>query len=501
MFGDKQTTATDVLVGKGKPTILIVEDDPVSALLVRKLLEGQGIPTDHAINGREAVEMHAASPYRLVISDWMMPEMSGIDLCRELRSQDGPYLYFILCSAKGRPDERMEAFKAGIDDFLSKPLDREELLTRLTVARRILGSEDILRERKAELEKAGNTLQEMNDNLVIASRRFAELFNGLPVACFTFDETGLIHEWNRSAEKFFLVPSYRAFQYPVWEVLGPQSYDFWSPKRIQTIVENGEQASCDWSFILPSGELRNFVCNVFAMHNQAGEFVGAISANLDITDRLNAQRRVEEQVEQINEFAQQLEIQKRALEEANSLLALRADTDGLTNVLNHRRMQGDLELRFREARLGNKELSVILMDVDKFKDFNDSFGHQAGDDVLRDFAAILRGLSRQGEAVARYGGEEFAVILNGCGKKQAIAAAERFRKAIQSATWAHRQITASFGVSTLDAKCETPKDLIAQADVSLYYSKQAGRDRVTHFEDLPADYLANNKRSAPEQAA
>src|SRR5947208_1302607 len=91
----------DVLVGRERAKVLVVEDDPVSALLVKKLLEAQGIPSDHAPDGVHAIEMHRQHSYRMVVSDWMMPEMSGIELCRALRNLDGSYLYFILCSAKG----------------------------------------------------------------------------------------------------------------------------------------------------------------------------------------------------------------------------------------------------------------------------------------------------------------------------------------------------------------------------------------------------------------
>ncbi len=481
--------ATDVLVGRDRAKVLVVEDDPVSALLVRKLLTGQGIPSDHAMDGKQAIEMHRQHPYRMVVSDWMMPEMSGIELCRALRDLDGSYLYFILCSAKGERADRLEAFEAGVDDFLSKPLDRDELHSRLKVARRILSSEDSLNQQKSELVKAGESLQEMNANLVMASRRFAELFNGLPVACFTFDEYGLVHEWNRAAESLFNIPSYRAFQQPVWEVLGTNGNDFWSSEMVETIVRDCGHPPVDWSYIGANGSERHFACNVFALRNEKGELIGAISANLDITERRDAQSRIEDQMEQINEIAKQLEVQKAALEDANAQLALRADTDGLTNLLNHRRLQGDLEAHFSECRETGRPLSVILMDVDKFKAFNDSFGHPAGDDVLRKFASILKGKSRDGEVVARYGGEEFAVILDGCPKDKAIVAAERFRQAIEDEVWDHRPVTASFGVATLDDSVESPRELLMRSDSALYFSKENGRNKVSHYGALPHDYI------------
>lgn len=475
----------DILVGRDKPRVLVVEDDPVSAMLVRKLLQAQGIQSDHALNGKRAIEMHRSRPYRLVVSDWMMPEMSGIELCNALRKDDASYLYFILCSAKGERADRVEAFEAGVDDFLSKPLDRDELASRLKVARRILGSEEKLRLQTGELEKTHEALREMNLNLSMASRRFEELFNGLPVACFTFDEAGVIHEWNRGAESVFGIPPFKAFMHPVWDVFGKDGVSpVWTPELVAKTVADQGLPEMDWAF--RAGDIeRHFACNMFVLRNAHGQFMGAISANLDITERKEAERRIEEQMRQINEIASQLELQKQALEEANTLLAHRADTDGLTGLLNHRRMQGDLEESFQRARRHKKPLSVILLDVDHFKSYNDTFGHQAGDDVLRTFSQVLRSTSREHETVARYGGEEFAVILENCGVLAASAAAERFRVAIFDATWPHREMTASFGVSTLTPDIGNPRELLKRADTALYASKESGRNRVTHWDDLP----------------
>jgi len=456
-------------------------------MLVRKLLLGHRIESDHAINGRQAIEMHGEHPYKLIVSDWMMPEISGIDLCRFLRKSDGDYLYFILCSAKGEKADRLEAFEAGVDDFLSKPLDKEDLASRLLVARRILGSEETLRLKTMELQKIQVTLQETNANLAIASRRFEELFNGLPVACFTFDEGGVVHEWNRAAEMVFGIEAHVAFMKPIWDVLGKgsESSPVWTKEQVRRIVHSEGLPEMDWTYPAADGD-RHLVCNVFVLRNTNGELMGAISANLDITERKEAERRIEEQMRQINDFATQLEAQKIALEDANTLLALRADTDGLTGLLNHRRMQGDLEDAFHRSRRFGKPLSVILMDVDHFKSFNDTFGHQAGDDVLKQFSQLLRGTSREHESVARYGGEEFAVILEGCPARAGIAAAERFRQAILGANWPHREMTASFGVATLNSEIKSPRELLLRADKALYASKEGGRNRVSHWDDLDA---------------
>src|SRR5687767_10395424 len=96
--------------------VLIVEDDPVSALLLRKVLEHRGYEVHHATNGHEALALAKDQGFRIIISDWMMPEMDGVTLCKELRKQEGHYIYMILLSAKSQRADRLTAFGAGVDD-------------------------------------------------------------------------------------------------------------------------------------------------------------------------------------------------------------------------------------------------------------------------------------------------------------------------------------------------------------------------------------------------
>src|SRR5258708_6814217 len=115
--------------------ILIAEDDPISRLVLHKTLEKFGHTVTAVENGADALQAAEEGQFRLVISDWMMPEMDGLDLCRRLRSQaDSSYTYLILLTAKDMKEDRVNAMHAGVDDFLVKPMDREELEARLRVA-------------------------------------------------------------------------------------------------------------------------------------------------------------------------------------------------------------------------------------------------------------------------------------------------------------------------------------------------------------------------------
>jgi diguanylate cyclase (GGDEF)-like protein len=193
----------------------------------------------------------------------------------------------------------------------------------------------------------------------------------------------------------------------------------------------------------------------------------------------------------VPELAVRLEIARRILtvqerlERQNARLAELAATDELTGLVNRREFRRGLEMSFALAARQGLPLSLVLLDVDHFKDFNDTFGHPAGDDALCAFAETLRSHCREHEPVARFGGEEFAVTLFGSPRGAARDVAERVRAALAGQQWLHRPLTASFGVATTGQGLRTVAEFVERADLALYYSKHHGRDRVTHYDDLP----------------
>jgi diguanylate cyclase (GGDEF)-like protein len=120
------------------------------------------------------------------------------------------------------------------------------------------------------------------------------------------------------------------------------------------------------------------------------------------------------------------------------------------------------------------------LDIDRFKEYNDTFGHLAGDAVLRSVGSILARKVRATDFAARYGGEELAVILPDTDSNGALELAERLRKAVESAPWTDRSITVSVGVASLGDRVESAKDLLDAADRALYRSKERGRNLVTN---------------------
>ena len=312
--------------------IVIAEDDAVTRKVLQKTLEALNFEVTPLADGQSAWDRLLSDDARLLITDWKMPGLDGLDLCRKIRLQmaGGPYVYIILLTARSSREDRLRGLQAGADDLLSKPLDRAELFARLQVARRIIGMEEQLRSRSAELER---------------------------------------------------------------------------------------------------------------MHDE--------------------------------------------LERRNVLLAEIASTDGLTGLKNHRFFQESLESQFQQSKRRGLPFSVVMLDVDQFKSYNDRFGHPAGDEVLREVAQLLRASVREQDVVARYGGEEFSILLPGAGMEASRDLGERVRRTIEGHSWEHRPITISLGIATMDNGFSRAANLLDLADRALYRSKSGGRNRVTHSWNLP----------------
>ena len=196
------------------------------------------------------------------------------------------------------------------------------------------------------------------------------------------------------------------------------------------------------------------------------------------------QAAVEAQNEELTVMKAQLESKNEDLAVANTRLESLVTLDGLTGLKNHRAFQEHLEQQWAHAQRHNSHLSLILMDVDRFKQYNDTYGHPAGDDVLKGVGRILAECARAGDFVARYGGEEFVIVLPQTDATAALTVAERFRAGIEQAPWPLREVTASFGVASMSVSIDDRAGLIAEADRALYASKEAGRNRVTHIADV-----------------
>ena len=205
----------------------------------------------------------------------------------------------------------------------------------------------------------------------------------------------------------------------------------------------------------------------------------------DITERRRSADQITRQMAQITEYAAALEQQKSQLEEANARLEALAMHDSLTGLGNRRAFEQRITQEMHQARRYGTPLSLLLMDVDSFKAYNDSFGHPAGDEVLRILAQTSRVQGRETDFFARYGGEEFIVILPQTDATGAMVLAERLRVAVEKAAWPERPVTASLGAATLLPTMAGQDALVSAADQALYAAKAAGRNAVFHALSLP----------------
>ena len=167
---------------------------------------------------------------------------------------------------------------------------------------------------------------------------------------------------------------------------------------------------------------------------------------------------------------------------AQDALRVQATRDGLTGLYNRRAVLERLDEEMARARREGAELSVLLLDVDHFKRVNDQYGHQAGDEVLRELAARLGSVLRTYDAFGRYGGEELIAILPGCGNAASVLVAERMRSAAASSPIETRTGAVAVTVSIGAASCRSGQTdaaaIIARADAALYRAKNGGRNRV-----------------------
>ena len=321
--------------------VLVVDDDGSMRSLLRAMLVHAGHEVFVASNGREALEVAIERSPHMMISDWMMPEMDGIELIRALRqTRVGRGMYVLLVTSMGDEDKLVEAFESGVDDFMSKPLNQRVLTARLRAGQRVI--------------------------------------------------------------------------------------------RLQQEVERDRE------------EMRRF------------------AAELAVTNR------------RLNDVAL---------------------TDSLTGFANRRCAIDRMTEEWSSAKRHQRPLSCMVLDVDEFKQVNDTYGHDVGDLVLRQVSASIKEALRAQDVVARMGGDEFIAICPDTGLTQAMVCAERARQTVETATirtgMLQLRVSVSIGVAELAGDMNGPDALVKAADQGLYLAKQRGRNRVAAVQAGPHGVVRN----------
>ena len=223
--------------------------------------------------------------------------------------------------------------------------------------------------------------------------------------------------------------------------------------------------------------------------SKGGERLEEIAKEVTSSDIQKVLSRIMQEVKGLKnlnrKFIEKLELQTQEIEKLRDELRKvkeEANVDALTGLRNRRSFERTLQEFYRDYKKFGYPFSLIMMDIDNFKQVNDTYGHLVGDRVLKEIGNILRNYLRAKDVPARTGGEEFAIILPGVTKKEAIMVAERLRRVISrhkvKVDSTDLSVTASFGVSEITDDVEEPEDLLREADKNLYQAKRTGKDKV-----------------------
>lgn len=242
-----------------------------------------------------------------------------------------------------------------------------------------------------------------------------------------------------------------------------------------------------------NAEDRTFAVNSTPIVDAAGRSRGALATFDDVTN-------VERKNKELQNMLHLVKHSRDEIHRQNEQLTKMATCDALTGCYNRRHLFTQFEKLWAENRAGDNDIACIMLDIDHFKSVNDTHGHAKGDAVLQEIAARLQSNVGAGDLLCRYGGEEFCVVLLGVGLDEAAATAERLRAAIAASPVAELKITSSFGVTGGNHGARQPAELLEQADKSLYYSKHNGRNRVTKYTELPANFSVAEKKKPVEVA-
>jgi two-component system cell cycle response regulator len=447
--------------------VLVVDDILSNVKLLEAKLTAEYFEVITAFNGMECLAKMEEGAPDIVLLDVMMPGMDGFEVCRRIKSNPKTaHVPVVMVTALDQPSDRVAGLDAGADDFLTKPVDDAALFARVRSLVRLKMMTDELRMRESTGQGMGlidpaETLLDSNQTgriLVIEDRAES-------VAWFSNALTPR-HE----------VASADTFEEALVRVKGGD-FDL-------IVVSLGMRGFdglrlCSQLRSLPEG--RHVPILVVVSDGDRRKLTQALE--MGVNDYLT--RPVDK-----NELVARVRTQLRKKRYADRLrhnvqLSLEmAITDQLTGLHNRRYMSRHLDTLLDNAKKNARPLAFVIMDIDFFKQVNDTYGHDIGDEVLKEFASRIAANVRGIDLACRYGGEEFVVAMPDTDMAFACNIAERLRQSIETTpvkiTRAPGQlnITISIGIARCEGEQDTAEKLLHRADQALYRAKRTGRNKV-----------------------
>lgn len=458
---------------EARARILVVDDNRFHREMARDVL-AERARVETCVDAREALEALAREPADLVLSDLTMPGLSGLELLAEVQRRF-PGTDFILLTANASIESAVEALRKGASDYLQKPVKDTQLILafeRILARRRMLAENLSLRDDLAlyescrlltaclESEEVHSLALDLALNTVGLERGFAMYRRpGLPGA------DGVHLRGLPEAVEGQLRRHLRARK-----VLGLE--DLTHVRRL----DRGP-------FHDVLREIGMDVGEIIAVPVMGEELEGGLLCLLPGPDETapDSLERVEIVASHASVALQNAERYRRARE--------RAFIDDTTELYNARYLLEALDREIRRAERYGSELSVLFLDLDRFKLVNDNHGHLVGSDVLRQLSQLLLQCVRQVDTVARYGGDEFTVVLVDADEALGMTIAERIRRSVEAERFeggvdGHLSLTASVGIATYPAHGRTREALLEAADQAMYRAKSNGRNAVSSASEL-----------------
>jgi len=445
--------------------VLIVDDIAANVRLLQAKLEADYYEVLTAHDGRTAIQKAIEAQPDIILLDVMMPEIDGYEVCRQLKAHaETRHIPIILITALDGRDDRLSGLEAGADDFLTKPVDDVILMARLQALVRLKQMVDDLRTREASSRRAGLIDNELYQRQISATGNVLILDDNVRQAERLMLQLGEDHRC-----------AYETDPLKAMKI---------AAGRVDLVVLNLAAKSFDalrWVAQLRTGEATR-QRPVLAIINADERKVMLKALELGVNDvvprpvdmlELRARAKTQIKRKRYGDFL------RNTLDRSLEL----AVTDPLTGLNNRRFLDHHLSLAMSRHIKGGPELSVLMLDIDFFKKVNDTYGHDAGDEVIREFARRLGLNVRAIDMACRFGGEEFVVLMPGTGSEDAVHIAERVRTQVADTPFhlsdgRSLDVTVSVGVATSQGLGDTPETLLKRADEAVYEAKLSGRNRV-----------------------